>query len=495
MSAPETTTIVLSDLHLTDAEAIDPRRPLWKRFKSADLFIDGSFARFVEQLTEEADGPIELIFAGDTFDFDAVVALPESPDFPISWLEVHRGLEASEEKSLFKMEVILKTHEVWASALRRFLDAGHRAVFIIGNHDIELHWASVKRLLREALGRSESDASVEFCEWFYISNGDTLIEHGNQYDAYCVCPDPVWPFIERKGTLFVRMPFGNLASRIMLNGMGLFNPNVDASFIMSTREYLSFFFRYVARVQPFLLFTWLWSALATMLVSLREGILPAKRDPLRLEERVADIARRANATPRVVRAMKTLHTHSAIFNPWKILRELWLDRALLFLALLWASVQIFAFLNVFVSLSLWWVLLPLLVLMPPFIFYARSVHSDIGKAERHALEVAGTLCSVAGVDRMIFGHTHNALQRKENGVEVINTGSWSPAFHDVQCTKPYGAKRFACVRPDGEGGRSAHLLEWNDTEPLPALLANRKRRRAKAAPIRAPGIAIRARSK
>jgi UDP-2,3-diacylglucosamine pyrophosphatase LpxH len=480
------TTIVLSDLHLADAQPLDPKRPLWKRFKNEDLFIDDSFARFLEEAMQEADGPIEIVFAGDTFDFDAVVALPADPSFPINWLEARRGLDASEEKSLFKMQVILQTHHVWIAALRRFLDAGNRAVFVIGNHDIELHWPSVQRLLREALGRTEEQEDLRICEWFYLSNGDTLIEHGNQYDAYCVCSDPVWPFIERNGTLFVRMPFGNLASKIMLNGMGLFNPNVDSSFIMTMREYLSFFFKYVARVQPFLLFTWLWSALATAIVSLREGLLPAKRNPLLVEERVADIARRANATPRMVRALKSIHNHPAIFNPWMIIRELWLDRALFFIGLVWISVQGFAFLNVFVSLRVWWMLVPLILLMPLFIFYARSVHSDVDKAERHALEAAEPLCSIAGVERMIFGHTHHALHREQNGVEVINTGSWSPAFEDVQCTKPYGTKRFACIRPRKDGaGREAHLLEWNDVGAVaaPQAVPSKRKRRSILQPI------------
>jgi UDP-2,3-diacylglucosamine pyrophosphatase LpxH len=457
-----TTTIVLSDLHLADAQELDRKRPLWKRFKSPDLFIDDSFAHFLEAVQREAEGSIELVFAGDTFDFDSVVALPEDPIFPISWLEARRGLDASEQKSLFKMQVILQTHAAWIDALRRFLEAGHRAVFIIGNHDIELHWPSVQRLLLEKLGKTVGDDSVRVCEWFYLSNGDTLIEHGNQYDAYCVCADPVWPFIEREGTLYVRTPFGNLASRIILNGMGLFNPNVDASFIMTMPQYLAYFFKYVARIQPFLLFTWLWSALTTAIVSLREGLLPSKKSPDQVEERVADIARRANATTRVVRALKSMHKHPAVFNPWMIIRELWLDRALALLGVVWLSVQGFALLNVFVTLSVWWMLVPVLALMPLVIFYARSVQSDVHKAERNALEVAPALCGIAGVTRLIFGHTHRALTKDENGVEVINTGSWSPAFEDPQCTKPYGTKRFACIMPKKDGeGREARLLEWN----------------------------------
>jgi UDP-2,3-diacylglucosamine pyrophosphatase LpxH len=462
---------VLSDLHLSDAQAPDPKRPLWKRYKGADLFIDGTFGRFLHRLMADVDGPIELVFAGDTFDFDSVTAL--DPAFSVSWIEARRGLEASEEKSLFKMQVILQAHPAWIDAMKAFLDAGHRAVFIIGNHDIELHWTSVQRLLKEKLGRAIEDESVEVCEWFYISCGDTLIEHGNQYDPYCVCSDPVWPLIQRHGKLSVRMPFGNLASRVMVNGLGLFNPHVDGSYILSTWEYVAFAIRHV-RTQPLILFSWLWSAIATLILSLREGLSPAERDPLKVEERVADIARRSNATPRVVRAMKLLHSHPAIYAPWTILRELWLDRALLFAGLLWASFQGFAFLNVLTPIPIAWMLVPLILSMPILVLYSRSVQSEVGKGERLALAAAARLCRLAGVERMIFGHTHHALHQRDEGVEVINTGSWSPAYHDVECTEPFGTKRFACLQPDESGGRTAHLLEWLDAgTPLVTLRRQR----------------------
>ena len=46
--------------------------------------------------------------------------------------------------------------------------------------------------------------------------------------------------------------------------------------------------------------------------------------------------------------------------------------------------------------------------------------------------------------------------------ELINTGTWSPAFEDVEYTRPFGRKCFAWIRPDGDGPRIAELLEWTD---------------------------------
>ena len=170
---------------------------------------------------------------------------------------------------------------------------------------------------------------MRFCEWFYISNSDTLVEHGNQYDPYCLSANPINPLIKKGKHAYVRIPFGNLAGKFMLNGMGLFNPHADSSYIKSSLwDYLVFYFKYILRVQPFLLWTWFWSALVTLIYSVGEGLLPAMTDPITLNARVEDIAQRANATPSMVWALKELHAHPAIFNPIKILRELWLDRAI-----------------------------------------------------------------------------------------------------------------------------------------------------------------------
>ena len=86
-------TVVLSDVHLADAEIPPPDNPLWKRYKHPDLFVDGSLKRLLEELQTQIDGPIELVLNGDLFDFDSVMVIPESPDFPVSWLERRRGIQ------------------------------------------------------------------------------------------------------------------------------------------------------------------------------------------------------------------------------------------------------------------------------------------------------------------------------------------------------------------------------------------------------------------
>ncbi len=473
-------TLIMSDIHLSDAEPAHPSKPLWKRYKRRRYFIDRTFKTFLDDFEKKVRDdetsrgestspltPIELILNGDIFDFDSVLAIPEHKSFKVNWLEKRRGLSAEEDKSSFKMELILSDHRIWVNTIRDFILRGNRVVFIIGNHDMELHWPKTQEVLVRALQLpAEFHDSIRFCEWFFISNQDTLIEHGNQYDAYCLCSNPLHPLIKKGSHILVRQPFGNLANKYMLNGMGLFNPHVESNFIMSAKEYLVFFFKYMIRTQPFLIWTWLWGAMVTLITSVTEGLLPSMKDPLMVELRISEIAAKSNSSPRVVRALRELHIHPAIYNPLMILRELWLDRAFLFIFICLASVQIFSFINVFTRVSAWWSLVPLLFFMPFFIFYAQRVKSDVMGVQEALSHYAPMAAKIARVKRVVHGHTHREEHLEISGVEVINTGTWSPAYLDPECRKPYGKKPFAWIRPGRLAGepRRIELYEWREGE-------------------------------
>lgn len=455
------TTVVFSDIHWTTAEVEDPRRPLWKRYKRADLFPDHAISDMLSVAADDAEGPIEIVLNGDIFDFDAVDELPP-PDvgMEITWWERLRGLAPEEHKSAWKLGRILDDHPVAVQTLRRHLAAGDRVVFVIGNHDIELHWPACQTLLRDRLC-SDEGGDLRICAWFYLSEGDTLIEHGNQYDGYCLCTDPLAPLIRlpTTGVARVRLPFGNWASRMMLNGMGLFNPHADSAWRLSFVGYVVFFYQHVARTQPLLLFTWLWSAVGTFTASLRDGLLPAERDVLQLEARVQDVATAANAEPHMVRALHALRVHPSVFRPWMVLRELWLDRALLLLLVVGGSVQLLATANLLVGASPWWGLAILLLLLGPFLFYARTVRSEIHQLERNLRHKVPLAARVTGVRRIVFGHTHRERHVRIDGIEVLNPGTWSPAFEDVACTRPAGRQAVVRIVPDGPT-RVARLDEW-----------------------------------
>jgi UDP-2,3-diacylglucosamine pyrophosphatase LpxH len=177
-----THTAIISDLHLCEAQEVNPKYPLWKKFKTRQFFFDDVFANFLEEIQTKAEGkPVELILNGDIFDFDGVMTLPEKPNFKISALEKSRGLFPRPERSCFKIKVILQHHEAFVKALSTFVRKGNYVVMVMGNHDLELHFPEVQAEIRHSLKlEDEQQERVRFVEWFYISNQDTLVEHGNQ---------------------------------------------------------------------------------------------------------------------------------------------------------------------------------------------------------------------------------------------------------------------------------------------------------------------------
>ena len=454
-------TLIVSDLHLTEEEKVDPKRPMWKRWKQKDLFIDEAFSEFLLHMESEINGPLELILAGDIFDFDSVTAIPADPKFPVDFIERRRGLNPDEKKSLFKFNRIIDDHPVWFAAVRDFVSRGHRVIFIIGNHDLELTWNSVRnRLLNELQSGRRSGSRVRICDLYYISNEDTLIEHGNQHDAYCVTQNPLWPYIQKGDKPTLRRPFGNLASHFLLNGMGYFNPHVEATFLMSFREYLSSFFKYVWRTQPLLMFSWFWSSMVTMLVALTEAMLPAVQDPLLIEKQTEKTARLANSNPAALRSMLELKVYPAVFRPWLILRELWLDRALIIILLLYLAFQAAGVMNIIFDLSMLWVVLPVVVTLPFFLLYTRSVKPKVKQYKQARLKNLKLAAKIVDVRRIVNGHTHQYAKMHKGGIDFFNAGYWSAPCLNIECTRKEENRTFVWIRPGSMGEREAVLAIW-----------------------------------
>lgn len=463
-------TAIVSDLHLCEAEPVNLKFPLWKKFKTRQFFFDEAFAHFLTHIQEKAHGEdVELILNGDIFDFDSVMSRPEKPSFRIHWLEEKRGLFPRPERAKFKIQVILKHHQAWVQALREFILKGNRAVFIIGNHDLELHFPDVQAEILSALNLGEAGNRVRFCEWFYISNQDTLIEHGNQYDPYCMCEDPVSPFIQGYNYKSIRLPFGNLACRYILNGMGFFNPHVESNFIMSLREYIAFFFKYIWRAQPFLIWDWFFGAMATLTVSLSDRLLSPIKDPLKIEDKVNSISQKSNAEPRMARELKELFVTSATGNPFLIARELWLDRAFLILIALIVVFEIMILVNQLFSLSFFWAFIPLMMLLPFFLFYSKSITSMVSNFKEPDERVLSTASAITKVSRIIYGHTHIIRHEMIGSVEHLNSGCWSAAFLDVECTKPADQKTYVWIQPGLKEDRQAQVLMFDGEKSREAL--------------------------
>lgn len=464
-------TFVVSDIHLTTAEPVHPKDKLWKRYKQKDFFIDGAFEEFLQHVQKDLPGEsIELIMAGDIFDFDGVTQLPLKQKFHINWLERKRGLSSEERKSRFKMRLIIEDHPVFFRALKTFVKNGNKLVFIIGNHDLELHWDSIKLQILGALELTQDERQrVRFNNWFYISNEDTLIEHGNQHDSHNVCQDPVNPIISGRFKKRIRLPFGSLANRYMMNGMGYFNPHSDRTYIMTLYEYMRFAVKHLLKREPLIMWTWFSGAIVTLVQTFSEGLTPEVKDPLRVEDQVEEIAVQANASPKVVRALKEIHAPPAIFDPIGVMRELWLDRAFLVAAAAVLVFELVSFVRLVVNVSFLWVFVLFALFIPFFVFYFKSIHSKVIVPLRFYERAAKLGARISGVKRVIYGHTHQFMHTNFSGIEYLNSGTWSPAFDDVECTKPTCPKTFVWIKPAPSDpanpenqGRVANVYQWKD---------------------------------
>jgi hypothetical protein len=97
-----------------------------------------------------------------------------------------------------------------------------------------------------------------------------------------------------------------------------------------------------------------------------------------------------------------------------------------------------------------------------FIYYAKSVESQVESMQKVGLEMIPIAARIAKVHRVIQGHTHKETFTRIGNVDYFNTGTWSPAYHDLECKEPYGKKCFAWIHPemDKPESRICELFEW-----------------------------------
>ncbi len=138
---------------------------------------------------------VELVFAGDTFDF---LKTPVDGRYPT---------RITAQVALEKLEAIHGAHEDFFQALRAFLSGPDRsAVFLLGNHDLELAFPEVQgRIAHHAGGRN-----VRFPGLAY-EVGDVLVEHGMQGDPLFALDPPDERFHLVDGERVLALPWGAVA--------------------------------------------------------------------------------------------------------------------------------------------------------------------------------------------------------------------------------------------------------------------------------------------
>ncbi len=228
-----------------------------------DFFHDKQFSNFLRKLRQDyqdCPGDLLLVFNGDVFDFLTVTRVPSADEamsrgFSVLPSEREFGLNPTEDKSTYKLDVIAEGHPLFFQALADFVSDGFKVVIIPGNHDLELHYEAVKKRLISHLVSLQQDpdaaaieARVVFEKWFYFEPGRVYIEHGNQYDSANSIRYPLRPILTRgrwwkaESERALDYPLGSIFVRFFYNRVRRLDPYMPR--LLSFEQYLDFIRRY-----------------------------------------------------------------------------------------------------------------------------------------------------------------------------------------------------------------------------------------------------------
>jgi UDP-2,3-diacylglucosamine pyrophosphatase LpxH len=446
------TYLVVSDLHLSDVE---DHTDGWKIYKSPRFVFDEDFASLLQHFLQRTRGAKTrtLILNGDIFDFDLVTAVPSRPSWPLSLFERERGLEATEPKSVWKLERILAHHRGFVAALAELCLEGGRIVYVLGNHDREFHFSQVQRALVAALeahaarrGGRLSEGAVRFEPWFYYVPHEIYAEHGNQLDPYSSYRDVLSPTFDGREGPAIAVPMANLTNRYMGARMGFFNPH-SSDFILNFLHYVRHWLKFYAFSRRSLVVSYLFGSLivVTRLLETKKKQLRFRRD----EAAAVQLGRRYNLSLTTIDALTRLHKSPIANRLYRVLREFWIDRLLLVLALAGGALALS------LSASPLWakLLLPALAFPAVYFVYEWLARGDtVFTVEQEIPRAARKISTLLPVPLVTFGHTHRPrLLPFGEGVTFVDTGAWAPITDREQRTRLARGYRNFLIATFSEG--------------------------------------------
>lgn len=432
------------------------------RYRLREHHPDSDFAALVSAALRDVVRPgdaLELVFNGDVLDFDAPWVKDGASSFDEFPLTDGGCAEHARRIAL--------DHGPWFDAVARVVAAGHRVLFVSGNHDIELYWPGVRRALRDVIAAGcaragtpiaprELEERVRFRTWFHVTEDRIYLEHGSQYDHLNGVRYPMLPLTRERDR--IHPVTGKLAFKRTGARMGYFNPYYEETFYLGLFGYLAHFARhYALSPRRHIARTWAIGAVRTALEVLRHR----HREPWD-DEAVALARAETGASEEAIRATQALAARSAEETMIPILRELWLDRVAIALfgavaamgaALAWGLTGAGAAVGAAAcGLAAYEVLTP----KPDL----RTYDSPPSSIER--------LFDIHDVRAVCLGHTHRPTGSWKNGRFFGNSGTWCPAFHDATCTRPVLEARPLLLLTACDGDLSGGLAWLRDGRIVPA---------------------------
>lgn len=470
--SPAARTVIVSDVHLSQAHPETDGDERWMRYRRREFHPDADFARLVDLLLAQHGGDrIELVFNGDVLDYDA----PWVKDGKSSFDE----FPLTEQGCAEHTARLLADHPVWFDAVAKALLHGHRALFLCGNHDIELVWPRVREVIRDDLvrrwGAQWDEAAregrtagltppdpgaaaerVRFRAWFHVTEDRIYLEHGSQYDHLNGVRHAILPYTRDRSR--IHPVFGKQAFKRTGSRMGYFNPYYEETFYMGLWGYLHHFLTHYATSDRHIFRTWGGGMIRTALEIWRHR---------HAEDWTEDVVTLAAAETGASREA-ILRTHRLGAIPGEdtmlpLLREAWLDRLAFILFL------------VLVVLGAWTIggpkgaLITAGVLAALFVIYEIVTPKPDLRTYDSAPPTVRDLWQIHDARAICMGHTHRPFSLWEEGRYHGNSGSWCPAFRDQACTQPVldGRPFLMLWSRDGELHGGLHWLRGGALQPDP----------------------------
>ncbi|HXH30534.1 MAG TPA: metallophosphoesterase [Bacteriovoracaceae bacterium] len=161
--------LVISDLHLSAGKMIKGKRNLLEDFHYDNELID--FLNYYSA-GDYFEVEVELVINGDFLDFLAV-----------PYVEYYDDEFWSESAAMAKLRLIMKAHRGVLEALKTFLTRPlKKIVYIIGNHDAEFVFESLKAEFLSFFGEHASKFILSNSISIHIPVKGVCIQHGHQYE-------------------------------------------------------------------------------------------------------------------------------------------------------------------------------------------------------------------------------------------------------------------------------------------------------------------------
>lgn len=471
--APPCNLLIVSDLHLggplRPAPAPEPGAAPRVGFGALRQVVrlDHALAGFVDHHRTHpprGEGPWTLVFNGDTVDFLHMDLRPDGEDGPApEGDEDLYGLSFAADRAVWKMRTIAAYHRRTFAALARFVEAGHRVVLVVGNHDVDLWFADVRAAFVEQVAAHADDPArvrdaVRFEPWFFYAPGRAYIEHGHRFDPYATFPDPLAPLAADREK-YLAPNFGHFGLRYFCNRVRSFPVHDLETWTLGD------LWRWMKRHSPMQLARAAWQTAAFVWHYARatgsDRFSRGRREAAtraRRRDRLRKFAARYGMPLGRILALDGLRRPHIGQSLGRLAHGLMLDRVLL-LAVIVAGV-VAGFRADDPETGAW---LAMGILGGCAVAWWRfdrtrpsaDIHPQLGR-------IARRVGRLTGAPIVVFGHTHRPVLRRLGRTRWLNPGAWEhvprhrPHAADAPCDCP---ARFGVIDGPAETPR-AHLNRW-----------------------------------